>query len=71
MNPIILSVEEISCGNCTKAIEEHLATITPAVGEVVTDLEKREVRINNPTITLEAAIEALDEIGFTATARKV
>ncbi|NPD15907.1 heavy-metal-associated domain-containing protein [Xinfangfangia sp. D13-10-4-6] len=57
-----LSVPEMTCGHCKASVE---AALKPISTEVEVDLAAKRVRIEGATP--EAAIAALDEVGFTAT----
>lgn len=57
-----LSVPDMNCGHCQASVE---AALKPIASRVEVDLAARQVQIEG--LTPEAAIAALDEIGFTAT----
>lgn len=65
-------VEGMSCGNCTAAVEKALLSL-PGVLAVTVDLaEKKAVVDYKPTeIDAKAIIDAIEGIGFEASARAV
>jgi len=59
-----LSVPDMSCGHCRASID---AALTPLGGKASFDMEQRRVTVAG-TVQPEAAIAALDAIGFPAEA---
>ncbi|OCG06679.1 hypothetical protein A9G13_10505 [Gilliamella sp. wkB178] len=58
-----LIVDNMSCQHCVKAITKAINDIDPKA-KVTVDLAKREVNIENGTISQEAAIAAVNEAGY-------
>ena len=59
-----LSVPDMSCGHCKKAVEEALGAV-PQVGTVLVDLTSRQVEVLG-TAAPAALIAALDQAGYAA-----
>ena len=57
-----LSVADMSCGHCRASIDAALA---PLGGTAAFDMDTRRVTVSGP-LAPDAAIEALDRIGFPA-----
>lgn len=67
MKKITFSIPEISCGHCTSSIESALKELA-GVNAVLTSIENKSATVEFTAETNEAAIiEAIDNIGFTAT----
>jgi len=67
MKKITFSIPEISCGHCTSSIESALKELA-GVNTVLTSIENKSATVEFTAETNEAAIiEAIDNIGFTAT----
>ena len=67
MKKITFSIPEISCGHCTSSIESALKELA-GINTVSTSIENKSATIEFTAETNEAAIiEAIDNIGFTAT----
>lgn len=67
MKKITFSIPEISCGHCTSSIESALKELA-GVNTVSTSIENKSATVEFTAETNEAAIiEAIDNIGFTAT----
>ena len=58
-----LIVDNMSCQHCVKAITKAINDIDPNA-KVTVDLTKREVDIENSSISQEAAITAVNEAGY-------
>ena len=69
MPTITLNIPEISCGHCTSSIESALKELA-GIQSVTTSIENKTATVEfaEDQIALEAVIEAIDNIGFTATA---
>ncbi|MHC5225356.1 heavy-metal-associated domain-containing protein [Ignatzschineria sp. LJL83] len=69
MPTITLNIPEISCGHCTSSIESALKELS-GIQSVTTSIENKTaiVEFAEDQISLETIIEAIDDIGFTATA---
>lgn len=65
MKTVTLNIPEISCGHCTSSIENTLKDLA-GIQSVTTSIEDKTATIEwaEETITLEAIIEAIDDIGF-------
>lgn len=70
MKTVTFSIPEISCGHCTSSIEDALKALA--------GIESVSMSIDDKTATVEfvansineaAIIEAIDDIGFTATVK--
>lgn len=60
----ILNVKEMSCNHCV----ERIGKVLQAVGiEHSINLEGKTVMVEGDEVTVNKAIEELDDIGFTAT----
>jgi copper chaperone len=57
-----LSVPDMSCGHCRASIE---GALTPLGATAAFDMDQRRVTVSGP-VTPDAAIAALDAIGFDA-----
>ncbi|HIW06831.1 MAG TPA: heavy-metal-associated domain-containing protein [Candidatus Ignatzschineria merdigallinarum] len=67
MKKITFSIPEISCGHCTSSIESALKELA-GINTVSTSIENKSATVEFTAETNEAAIiEAIDNIGFTAT----
>ncbi len=64
----VLSVPDISCEHCVKAINGALQDV-PGVEEVSTDIPTKKVhlRFDPNQVTLAKVEEILDDIGYTVT----
>lgn len=58
-----LIVDNMSCQHCVKTITKAINDIDPKA-KVTVDLAKHEVDIEGGTISQEAAIQAVNEVGF-------
>lgn len=63
---LTLSVPDMSCGHCKSSVEGALARLDPQA-KVTVDLAARRVEVATAA-SPGAVIEALDKIGFPATA---
>lgn len=59
----LLSVPDMSCGHCKASVEAALTPL-PGMAPVEVDLTTRQVKVSGPA---DAALAALDQIGFPAT----
>lgn len=67
MKKITFSIPEISCGHCTSSIESALKELA-GINTVSTSIENKSATVEFTAETDEATIiEAIDNIGFTAT----
>ena len=66
MQEIVLSVPDISCQHCVKAINEALGAL-PGVETVSTDIPTRSVHLNysGAQLSIEQIEATLDDIGYT------
>lgn len=69
MKTVTFSIPEISCGHCTSSIEGALKDLN-GITSVSTSIENKTatVAFSEETITEAAIIDAIDDVGFTATA---
>ncbi|MCX8584026.1 MULTISPECIES: heavy-metal-associated domain-containing protein [unclassified Gilliamella] len=58
-----LIVDNMSCQHCVKTITKAINDIDPKA-KVTVDLAKHEVDIEGGTISQEAAIQAVNQVGF-------
>lgn len=70
MKTVTFDIPEISCGHCTSSIENALKEM-PGITSVTTSIDEKWATVEYaPEVITEAAIiEAIDDIGFTATIR--
>lgn len=70
MPTITLNIPEISCGHCTASIESALKELA-GIQSVSTSVENKTATIEfaEDQVALDAIIEAIDDIGFTATVK--
>jgi copper chaperone len=59
----LLSVPDMTCGHCKASVEAALSPL-PGMAPVEVDLTSRQVKVAGPA---EAALKALEAIGFPAT----
>lgn len=58
-----LIVDNMSCQHCVKTITKAINDIDPKA-KLTVDLAKHEVDIEGGTISQEAAIQAVNQVGF-------
>jgi copper chaperone len=63
---IVLSVPDVSCEHCVKAINGALGPL-PGVEAVATDIPTKKVhlRYDSEQLSMEQVEEALDDVGYT------
>lgn len=68
MRTVTFNIPEINCGHCTSSIEGALKDLA-GVQSVNTSVEDKTatVQFTEEMITITAIIEAIDDVGFTAT----